>query len=399
MPVLDTLRADNLGRDPELLALKYQKMAASPFVFLRGSARLFYERLCSAAPLPDTPAVWLCGDMHMENFGSYKGDNRQVYFDINDFDEAALGPAAWDVVRMLVSVELGCAEAGVDAKKCEALCRDLMDAYAAALAGGKAYWIERSVAEGPILRLLEGVRGRKRSEFVAARTELRHGHLQLRIDGKKTLQATASQRQAVEALVAGFAAQHADPAFFQVLDVARRVAGTGSLGLERYAVLVHGKCGQGGAYLFDLKRARPSCLAPHLTVPQPAWRSEAQRVVAVQTRMQAVPMAYLHALEADGASWVLRELQPTEDRVALAAQDATPAALGALVRSMGQLLAWAQLRSAGRQGAAMADALIAFGAHTNWQAQLLSAASAQAAQVRADAQTFQKALHHDPLLG
>ena len=399
MDLLDILRADNLGRDPELLALKYQKMAASPFVFLRGSARVFYERLFSAQPLPDTPPVWLCGDLHMENFGSYKGDNRQVYFDINDFDEAALGPAAWDLVRMLVSVELGCAEAGASAAKCQVLCREFLDAYTAALAGGKAFWVERSVAEGPIQRLLDGVHGRKRAEFVAVRTVLHDGHTQLRIDGKKTRQASASQQQAVAALVAGFAAQLADPVFFKVLDVARRVAGTGSLGLERYVVLVHGKGGHGGEYLFDLKPARPSCLAPYQRLPQPAWRNEAQRVVAVQTRMQAVPMAFLHALEDGTSAWVLRELQPTEDRVALAAQDATPAAMGALVRSMGQLLAWAQLRSAGRQGSATADALMAFGAQPAWQGPLLSAAAAQSAQVRADAQTFEKALRHAPLLG
>lgn len=398
MHVLDTLRADNLGRDPELLALKYQKMAASPFVFLRGSARLFYERLCSAPPLPETPTVWLCGDMHIENFGSYKGDNRQVYFDVNDFDEAVLGPAAWDVVRMVVSVELGCAEAGVDTAKCEALCRDLLGAYATALAVGKSYWVERNVAEGPIQRLLEGVHGRKRSEFVAARTESRNGHLQLRIDGKKTRPASAHQRQEVEAMLVGFSAQQADPAFFKLLDVACRVAGTGSLGLDRYVLLLHGKGGPDGAYLFDLKRARPSCLVPHLTMPQPVWRSEAQRVVAVQTRMQAVPIAYLHALESTSASWVLRELQPTEDRVALAAHETTPAALDSWVRSMGQLLAWAQLRSAGRQGSATADALVAFGAQPAWQSQLLSAATAQAAQVRADAYTFEKALRRDPLL-
>ena len=77
------------GREPERLAIKYALMRKDAFVFMRGTCHLFYEDLDPAA-LPASPLVWCCGDLHLENLGTYKGDNRLVYFDLNDFDEACL---------------------------------------------------------------------------------------------------------------------------------------------------------------------------------------------------------------------------------------------------------------------------------------------------------------------
>ena len=97
MPTIDILsriQAYNSNRDAERLAMKYRKMRADPFVFLRGTCHLFYERLAGLDIDLKAPATWVCGDLHLENFGSYKGDNRLAYFDINDFDEAALAPCS-----------------------------------------------------------------------------------------------------------------------------------------------------------------------------------------------------------------------------------------------------------------------------------------------------------------
>ncbi len=88
LDAIDCVRRHNAGRDPERLALAYAKMSASPFVFLRGSWHLFYER-AAALDLPAAPATWICGDLHFENFGSYKGDNRLVYFLCQRFDGLA----------------------------------------------------------------------------------------------------------------------------------------------------------------------------------------------------------------------------------------------------------------------------------------------------------------------
>ena len=91
------------GREPERLAIKYRKMAQDPLAFFRGSPNLFYEDWKGKR---DGPRVWLCGDLHLENFGTYRGDNRCTYFDFNDFDEACLGPVAWDLTRLLTSMAI-----------------------------------------------------------------------------------------------------------------------------------------------------------------------------------------------------------------------------------------------------------------------------------------------------
>ena len=296
-----TLQADapkriqrfNAGRDPERLAMKYQKMRASPFAFLRATCHLFYQRLSVQERLKESPLVWACGDLHLENFGSYKGSNGQVYFDLNDFDEAALAPVSWDLVRMLASIETGAVDAGLKPRRAEALCEEFVQTYADALRLVKSFWLERETATGPIHRLLGELRERKRSAFLDTRTEVLAGKRTIRLDGRKALPASAEERKHVKALIASHAATQASPTFYRVLDVARRIAGTGSLGLERYIVLVKGKGGVDGNYLLDLKRAAPSSLAPHLKNKQPRWPSEGQRVVALQQRIQAVPLAFL----------------------------------------------------------------------------------------------------------
>ena len=93
MDVISEIRTFNAGREVERLKLKYQKMRKDPFSFLRGSCHLFYKRLPEFRLFKSAPLVWVCGDLHLENFGSYKGNNRLTYFDLNDFDESALAPA------------------------------------------------------------------------------------------------------------------------------------------------------------------------------------------------------------------------------------------------------------------------------------------------------------------
>ena len=104
---------------PSVLAMKYAKMAQNPFIFLRGACHLFYDALPDTPLFQEAPLAWCCGDLHFENFGSYKGDNRLVYFDINDYDEAALAPVTWDMVRLLTSIQ--CGADALNATQAEAL--------------------------------------------------------------------------------------------------------------------------------------------------------------------------------------------------------------------------------------------------------------------------------------
>lgn len=396
--VVDTIRTFNAGRDPERLAMKYANLRSNAFVFLRGTCHLFYDRLPPDALFSKAPAGWLCGDAHLENFGSYKGDNRLVYFDLNDFDEAALAPVTWELVRFMSSILVAGDALRATPADAQALCGTFLDAYAAALVLGKARWVERDTADGLVRDLLDTLKARSRPAFLDKRTDKKaHGRV-IRCDGKHALAASDEARAKVVKLVDSFAAAQDKPGFFKVLDVARRIAGTGSLGVERYIVLVEGKGSPDANYLLDLKQALPSSLAPHLSLKQPAWPSQAHRVVALQRRMQAVSMAFLQPVVAadvgvkGDASYVLRGLQPSEDRVNLDVRRSSLAQIGGVIGQMGQLMAWAQLRSAGRQGSAIADALIDFGGSAaSWRGDLLAAAHQCAAQVEKDWKAYSEA--------
>ena len=391
MDAVNEIKRHNAGREPERLLLKYQKMRSSPFVFMRGACHLFYARLPGIALFKSAPLAWACGDLHLENFGTYKGDNRLTYFDLNDFDEAALAPTSWELVRILTSLLVAAPSLSVSPPEATALCKIYLRSYAQALVAGKAYWVERETAQGQIRDLLVSLHERQRSAFIRERSQLKGKRRVLKIDGKKTLIASPAQHQAVTAFMEKFALKQPEPAFFKLLDVARRVAGTGSLGVERYTLLVQGKGGVGGHYLLDFKQSLPSSLAPHFTGLQPAHASEAQRIVDVQRRMQAVSVALLVPVKFEGKSFVLRELQPQQDRLVLSAANQRSNSVKTSVATMGQMLAWAQLRSAGQSGSANVDDLMAFGQRKKWQAKLLTAASRCAELVAQDSAAFNTA--------
>ena len=100
-----------------MVKLKYEAMAENIYRFYRGTCHLFYEDLSKVNNFPASPVSWTCGDLHLENFGSYKGDNRLVYFDLNDFDEAILMPCLWEILRMVTSIFLAFENLDIEDKK------------------------------------------------------------------------------------------------------------------------------------------------------------------------------------------------------------------------------------------------------------------------------------------
>ena len=119
------------------------------------------------------------------------------------------------------------------------------------------------------------------------------------------------------------------------------------------------------------------------------------RIVELQRRMQAVSMAFLQPVLVDGTAYVLRGLQASEDRIELQKDNRqSQAERQDLLTTMGRILAWAHLRSAGREGSANADALVAFGRATVWRSALLAASESLAKVVRADWSEFAAAYDH-----
>jgi uncharacterized protein (DUF2252 family) len=338
-------------------------MRESAFGFFRGTAPLFYRTWAKVCP-KGGPLAWISGDAHLENLGSYKGENRVPYFDLNDFDECCLAPVDWEIGRALTALYvLGKPD----------LARLLLSEYAATLAGGKPGHIEPEVAEGPIAKLLSRVADRNRKEFLEKwvskeRIRIRQGH---------TFAVGRAARSEVRRRFDSWARRQPDPGFFQVLDICGRIAGNGSLGLERYVVLVSGKR---QPYLLDMKEAAPSAPVAHLHIRQPPWSCEAERVATVQHFMQYVPIAHLSWIRGSPVSFMVRQLQPIEDRIVI--EKLSPGDYEEFIRQWAHLLASAQLRSGGWKGSADLDTLISYGQSLNRSVRrVLLAAAAKAAAV------------------
>lgn len=396
--VVERIQAFNQGRNPSLIQRKYGLMRHDVFAFFRGTCHLFYEDWPTNSSLNQAPATWVCGDLHLQNLGSYKGDNRLVYFGINDFDEAALAPCTWDLARLLTCLLVSAGTVNITQEEALTLCQRFLKVYTETLAKGQIQVLDKENADGIVKDLLGHVQGRSHKEFLDDRTQLVGSVRKLLMKGH-TEPITDSQRAEVSALVEQWAAKQIDPGFFTVLDVAQRTAGIGSLGVERYVVLVEGKGSPDKNYLLDLKATFPSSLQSYLKLPQPQWGSQAERAVSVQHWMQGISPALLTAIAIGATSYVLRELQPTEDKVDLGQLAGKTKHLKQLVAMVAHVVAWGQLRSCGRQTAAPAPDLMNFARLSEWQHDLLNYVQSYAVEVEHDYHEFCSAFDSGTLAG
>jgi uncharacterized protein (DUF2252 family) len=391
--IAERIKDFNSNRLPAYTALKYQSMAENPFRFFRGTCHLFYEDLAQSNALPAYPVSWICGDLHLENFGSFKGSNRLVYFDLNDFDEGMLAPATWEIARMIASIFTGFNSLTIKKKDANQTVQLFLRVFSATLAKGKAKYLEHETANGIVRIFLEKISGRKQKELIRRHTEeAKSGRLQFRIDHVRLFPLDRTLRKKLIAHL-GQLQQHYPllKGRFQVVDAAFRIAGTGSLGVKRYVFLLRNTRDGKKHLLIDMKQATPSSLQPWVTGPQPAWTSEADRVVAVQERMQNINPALLSVTDFEGESYVIKEMQPTADRIDFLVIRDRYKDIACVIEDMAFLTASAMLRSAGRQGAALPDELIAFGADTHWQQGLTDYANNYAVQIKKDYSAYFKA--------
>jgi uncharacterized protein (DUF2252 family) len=378
----------NRQRDRELVRKKYSKLADDAFSFFRGTCHLFCHDLPSNLTDRLAPNVWICGDLHLENFGTYKGDDRQIYFGINDFDESTLAPCTWDLARLSTSIFLAADNLKLDRVVAIGLVQSYLTSYSTALATDKNTVTIEENTGGAIAELIDSLRQRKRVDLLKEKTELTKDILQLKLAKGKTLKIDKQQRKDITLVIHDWAKTQSKPEFFEVLDVGFRLAGIGSLGLDRYLILVTGKGSPDRNYLLDFKQQPNSALQPYLTVPQPQWTNQATRVMRVQQLVQSSPPALLAAIEYNNSSYLLRELQPTADKLCLEATARKLSHLGKSIEIVAQVTASAHLRSSGKLGASSAADLITFGSNLDWQQQILIYAKNYADQVRADYHQF-----------
>jgi uncharacterized protein (DUF2252 family) len=344
-------------------------MSENAFSFFRGSCHLFYEDLSADNSFTNSPVSWITGDLHLENFGSYKGDNRLVYFDLNDFNESILAPLTWELSRIITSIFIAFDSLHIDHKEATKMGSLFLRVYSSILSAGKARYIEEKIAKGIVRDFLKKVTRRTQKELLDGRVSKKGKTLRLHIDDERQLELDIDLKNKLNDFIRDWTENHLPQ--YQPLDIAFRIAGTGSIGVNRYVFLLKHLKKEDKYLLLDMKETTTSCLSKFSPVSQPAWATEAERMFSVQQYMQNNCPALLSTSYFNGKSFIIKELQPSEDKINFKLIKERNRELSQVITDMAILTASGQLRSAGRKGAAVPDELIAFGNSENWQKEIL----------------------------
>lgn len=388
-PITERIIQFNSGFKPELVSLKYKLMTENAFRFYRGTCHIFYEDLSIAAPLPSSPVTWNCGDLHIENFGSYRGDNHLVYFDVNDFDESILAPLLWDVVRLTTSIFLAFDALKITDREALKAVKIFLDVFTNILLEGNAKYIEPQTATGIVKKFLTAVSERKQKELINERTRLIKGKLVLDKGINKNLKINKELKNGlIDNFIPWMKSNNTPPNEYRVIDVSYRIAGTGSIGLERFLFLVQKIKDTEKFMLIDMKQATPSSLLPYNHIVQPAWKSEAERIISVQKRMQKISPALLSVNMFKDHSYVMQEMQPTKDRINFQLIENDFKKISCVMQDMAVITASSYLSSSGRQGSGIADDLILFAQNNAWHQAVIDYSLTYTKQVMNDFRSF-----------
>jgi len=368
----ERIKLFNAGLLPDMVNLKYEVMAENAFRYYRGTCHLFYEDLASTKKFPASPLTWICGDLHLENYGSYKADNRLVYFDLNDFDESILGPALWEVARMVTSICIAFDELDIEPEKAANMAQLFVKTYAATLCKGKATSIDPRTAKGIVCNFLTAAAQNGYTVVLKKRTDKKKKKVVLSLSDERHFKIKKHLKLVLMDHIQQWIDQSSDsPYNYKVKDAVFRLAGTGSIGLKRYLFLLKSTNTKNHYLLVDMKQSRASSLSPYTKVKQPEWTSDAERIIAVQERMQNVSASLLSATLFHDEPYVIQELQPVKDTIKFKLIRDQYRDIYQVIDDMAALTASAQLRSGGMNGSATIDDLKAFGSNTAWQQKLL----------------------------
>jgi uncharacterized protein (DUF2252 family) len=363
-------------RVPELVPVRYERMAESPFAFFRGGAAIM------AMDLANTPVtgftVQSCGDAHVANFGTFATPERNIVFDINDFDETDRGPWEWDVKRLAASLHVVAREHGFRSSQRDDVVleavrvyREYVDEYARMRT--LDVWYEHTTARDLIEHFPTRYRAQARrdvtralrKDHVRAVTRLTADHdgvPRFRDDPPIVVHLDDLEPglDDVEATVADYRESLSDEVRFlfdrfRVVDVARRVVGVGSVGTRCWVALLEAVAPADGTpdrIVLQVKEAQPSVLEPFVG-PTPTGH-QGRRVVAGQRLTQAASDLFLGWCQApSGIHYYVRQLWDVKGQGDLTKMD-----LGKLTH-YGALCARALARAHARTGdpAAMAGYL------------------------------------------
>ncbi|RKN37013.1 DUF2252 domain-containing protein [Streptomyces hoynatensis] len=330
LAVLDTAFGQLLAADPAAFRVKFRKMAASAFAFYRGTACLFYRDLDVDRPDASfldeqTSRVWIHGDLHAENFGTYMDSKGRLVFNVNDFDEAYVGPFTWDLKRFAASLAL----IGYTKALSDAVIGELVRTYAAAyreriraLAGGgvrpEARPFTLDTASGPLLAALRDARSRTRFGLLDSMSEVRDAERRF-TQGGGAIELDAATRRKVLDAFEGYLETLPEssltrPDAHRVKDVVgRRGIGIGSAGLPSYNILLEGSSDAlENDVVIYMKQAQIPAVSRHVTDERVRgyFRHEGHRTVISQRALQAHADQWLGWTELDGAGQLVAEVSP-----------------------------------------------------------------------------------------
>jgi uncharacterized protein (DUF2252 family) len=313
--------------DPAAFRRKFRKMARDPFAFYRGTACLFYDdvhRLDDPWVDERTSRVWIQGDLHAENYGTYMDSAGILVFDVNDFDEAYIGHYTWDLQRMAASVALlGYAKALSD----EAVDRAIR-AYATSYLGQVRAFTEGDrddefrltldTTSGPVHDVLRHARLLTRGDLLARDTHVRGGEREyLDIGGVRRLD--DDERAAVCAAYEAYLETIPDEkrqqsVSYAVKDVVGRSGfGIGSAGLPAYSLLVEGRSqALENDVLLSMKQGNVAAASRVVDDPAvtSAFAHHGHRTALSQRALQAHSDPWLGWCELDGVGQVVQEVSP-----------------------------------------------------------------------------------------
>ncbi|GIF19510.1 uncharacterized protein (DUF2252 family) [Actinoplanes tereljensis] len=243
-----------MALDPAAFRRKFRKMAASPFAFYRGSASLFYADLTGGFADDrfldaQTSRVWIHGDLHAENFGTYMNSSGVLVFNVNDFDEAYVGPFSWDLKRFSASLALIGYQKALSDDNITALVKAFAQSYlielrAIATGGDDAIGsITLETADGVLRRVLQEARLNTRVDLLAGQTTIDDYERRFSLaDGVFEVdEATGSLVQAAFDDYLGTLPEQSRPLATKIKDIKlRKGVGIGSAGLPSYNLLLEG---------------------------------------------------------------------------------------------------------------------------------------------------------------
>ncbi|WP_055602130.1 DUF2252 domain-containing protein [Streptomyces aureus] len=351
-------------RLPDLVPLRYGRMAASPFAFLRGAAAVMAADL--AAQRHTGLTVQLCGDAHLLNFGVYASPERTLLFDVNDFDETLPGPFEWDVKRLAASITVAALQNGSSRPKARRAALVGVEAYRATMRrladlGELTVWYERIAADDlvPLVRRDERARFENRLARARRRTSL-HALAKLTetdatgarhfVDDPPLLERTTDiDRVTLGKIFNDYRSSLSEERRvlldrYHFLEAARKVVGVGSVGTRCFVLLLEGR-DDGDPLLLQIKEAGSSVLEPYLEPS--AYAHQGRRVVYGQRLIQAASDIFLGWMTGpENRHFYWRQLRDMKGSAEV--ETMSPAMLRDYARLCGRALARAHARSGDR---------------------------------------------------